>query len=812
MYVSSFRNKRRFIGNGNDNADQNGQNTETGDFLYYNAVINGDGSNRFSLAPAQAFYSEVRSIPLLTDTTGWNMAVSRLTTIGATDNFPLLIPRYINPATYESIYSVGATVRITSGTSPLPDTTVNLGDAEITTNPTGSLGFWGSAATPTSYLNVPGYSLLDIMLGQAGVLFGLTNSVDGSNAISRVTLQLTPLGWMNSLADVQTMFDNACAVWNADPDNAYWRINVRILPVIGSDTFRLLISSPSDNANYIPNTPGWSGSTNTPVYVPAMVTRLTGFMAIRSGYSTSSGQLVQWSGINTLTFNGTAFYTGNFQVNLAGTYGGLNAVQYAAYPGMVGNLAQRNEWRYVQLGNPYAVPANVFPGTNATFQWSFRFGNFGSYVPSAFEFAIVYLPPGSTDVTSGTVLATQVINVTTTTTGPYPTTYASVTSGPFANPFVNASTNGLEGGLQRGSTLVAVLRQSSSFIGQDVPDTFFIQGPIGVEINPFVYTSTTGGTTTLFKAQRPIIFTPQNVAYPTWITSYDWFARQINKAYRLVENDLASQVQAAYGLVAGTDYGLRYQAPFLSYDAGSGLFSYTLRVLDGIAWNNAYQAYNANGVASYRYNLSNGDYVSVTPSSAGDGPLNISKYEEAWTFSMNTALAQLIPFSVSRNADNDSNAIDATALQLEWAGSVNKSLFIGNKAFSLSQEFVSTAAWNPFIGLAITSNSIPAQFETSGQTTITSGQAPVPQVGNTTNPILFDLDFSTTNAHSLIQGISFAPFIYRWVQMSGGPLSDIGFFVYLKTRDNTLVPWDVPAFGMIDIKFLFSQSRLGITA
>jgi hypothetical protein len=612
---------------------------------------------------------------------------------------------------------------------------------------------------------------------------------------------------MNSLADVQTMFDNACAVWNADPDNAYWRINVRILPVIGADTFRLLISSPSDNVNYVPNTPGWTGATTTPVYVPAMVTRLTGFMAVRSGYTTGSGQLVQWGGINTLTFNGSAFYTGNFQVNLAGTYGGLNAVQYAAYPGMVGDLMQRNQWRYVQLGNPYAIPADVFPGTNATFQWSFRFGNFGSYVPSAFEFAVVYLPPGSTDITTAAVVATQLINVTTTTTGPYPTTYASITTGPFANPFVTASTNGLAGGLQRGSKLVAVLRRSSQFIGINVPDTYFIQGPIGVEINAFAYTATTGGTSTLFTSQRPIIFTPQNVAYPTWITSYDWFARQINKTYRIVQDDLAGQVKAAYGLIAGKDYGLRYSTPSLSYDANSGLFSLNIRTFDGIAWSSAYQSFNVAG-ATLQYDFSNGDFVLLYPSPSNAGPLNISQYEEGWTFSMNTALAQLIPFSVSRNADNDSNAIDATALQLEWAGSASNK----NAVYSLSQEFVSTAAWNPFIGLAITSNSIPAQFETSGQTTITSGQAPVPQVGNTTNPILFDLDFSTTNAHSLIQGISFAPFIYRWVQMSGGPLSDIGFFVYLKTRDNTLVPWDVPAFGMIDIKFLFSQSRLGITA
>jgi hypothetical protein len=302
------------------------------------------------------------------------------------------------------------------------------------------------------------------------------------------------------------------------------------------------------------------------------------------------------------------------------------------------------------------------------------------------------------------------------------------------------------------------------------------------------------------------------MGYPTWITSYDYFANQINRTLKLIADDISSQLISAYGLRGSASYGLRNNPPTLSYDSNSGLFSLN-------TWPN--QHGGVTGTPNYIdptgqgsvFQFSNGSFLQIPAPVLNAGPLNLAYYNERWSISMNTALAQLLPFPVTNNKDNDSSYIDASAMQIAWTGATQSVDANGaGLKLQLMQEYVSTAAWNPFVGLAITTNSIPAQFETSGQTIVTSGQAPTAQVGNTTNPILFDLDFSTTNAHSLLQGISFSPTIYRWVQMSGGPLSDIGFFVYLKTRDNTLVPWDVPAFGMIDIKFLFSHSPLGITA
>ena len=810
MYAPGFRNKRRFIGGAEENGTASAREDQQADYLYYNAVINGADSNRFSLAPAQAFYSEVRSIPLLPDTTGWNMAVSRLATVGATDNFPLLIPKYTNPATYESIYNIGATVRIAGETTVTPGTVISAyNEFALTNNPFNSLGFWGDASNPTSYLGIAGTSQFNFFLGGPGQLFSTVNS-DDDNAV-RIALQLTPLGWMNSLNDVQTMINNACDAWNGAPANANWRINMTVQPIINAsgatNTFRFLISSPADNNNYLPNRPDWNPARIISPAGLGFSQLIQGFLAVRCG--NSGAQIAgSWAGIDAIHFigTGTTFESAVF-TNTAGAYGGLNALQYASLPGMVGNQTAINQWRYTQIGNAFAVPANIQAGSGATFQWTFQFAGFGSYVPSAFEFVVVYLPPNITDITQGQVVGQRVIDVETATSGPYPTTYNSITTGPFANPYTSVTALNL----YPGGNFVAAVRLAGN-VPSNVPSNYYIQGPFGVNMTNFTYTAVTGLINTVFSSQRPIVFNPQNTGHPTWITSYDYFANQINRTLKLIADDISSQLISTYGLRGSASYGLRNNPPTLSYDSNSGLFSLN-------TWPNQYGG--VTGTPNYIdptgqgsvFQFSNGSFVPIPAPLQNVGPLNLAYYNERWSISMNTALAQLLPFPVTNNKDNDSSYIDASAMQIAWTGAT-LSLDVINNALKLqlTQEYVSTAAWNPFVGLAITTNSIPAQFETSGQTIVSSGQAPVAQVGNTTNPTLFDLDFSTTNAHSLLQGISFSPTIYRWVQMSGGPLSDIGFFVYLKTRDNTLVPWDVPAFGMIDIKFLFSHSPLGITA
>jgi hypothetical protein len=815
MYTSSFRNKRRFIGGADDNGGASASENQRADYLYYNAVINGAATNRFSLAPAQAFYSEVRSIPLLPDTTGWNMAVSRLATVGATDNFPLLIPQYSNPATYESIYSIGTSVRIAGETTITPGTVTADHEFTLTNNPYNGLGFWGDSTNPISYLGVNGVTQLNFFLGRANDVFATVND-DEDNAV-RVSLQCMPLGWMNSLRDIQTMIDNACATWNAVPRNASWRVNMTIDPIINasgaSDSFRFLITSPPDNTNYLPNRPDWNPARIISPQSMEWTQYVQNFLAVRSGPTVDTTLAGSWAGIGALHFrgSGTTFESAVF-TNTAGPYGGLHPVQYASLPGMVGNQTQINQWRYTQIGTPFPVPANLQANSVATFQWSFKFSGFGSFVPSAFEFVVIYLDPGITDIAAGRVISSRVVDVeTAVAAGPYPTSYASITTGPFANPYVSATAFNLN---PSGGTFVAAVRRAGTLLPPDVPSSYFIQGPFGVNITNFTYTSVSGIINTVFSAQRPIIFNPQNTGHPTWITSYDYFANQINNTLKTIADDISSQLIAAYGLLNGFTYGLRNNSPTLSYDSNSGLFSLNTwpdQYAGVVGTPNYVDATTSSSYGSV-FRFSNGSFVPIPAPTSNAGPLNIALYDERWSISMNTALAQLIPFPVTNNKDNDSNSIDASAMQISWTGATQSTDANGVLKLQLAQEYVSTAAWNPFVGLAISTNSIPAQFETSGQTIVSSGQVPVPQVGNTTNPILFDLDFSTTNAHSLLQGISFSPTIHRWVQLSGGPLADIGFYVYLKTRDNTLVPWDVPAFGMIDIKFLFSHSTPGILA
>jgi hypothetical protein len=281
---------------------------------------------------------------------------------------------------------------------------------------------------------------------------------------------------------------------------------------------------------------------------------------------------------------------------------------------------------------------------------------------------------------------------------------------------------------------------------------------------------------------------------------------------------------------ASLDAYLRYDPPIISYDSPSGLFAINVNPLAIIGKSSVASQGSATAAAglagttyisnqlAYKYRLYNGAMLD-TSAAVGVGPLVFpgvgTSYIETWTIYFNEPLQNLMPFPIYKSLDADSSASDAFSNELTFHSSkliayddpfTAESNSAGKEyVFSLSQEYVSTAAWSPYIGLAITTNSIPAQFETSGFTIVSSGQAPLPQIGNVTNPILFDLDFSLTNAHSVLQGITYSPTIYRWVSMAGGPLADIGFFVYLKKRDNTFEPWNLPADAMIDMKFLFSR-------
>jgi hypothetical protein len=271
---------------------------------------------------------------------------------------------------------------------------------------------------------------------------------------------------------------------------------------------------------------------------------------------------------------------------------------------------------------------------------------------------------------------------------------------------------------------------------------------------------------------------------------------------------------------------LRYDPPTIAYNAESGLFSMhvdpTMVIGSSLVPTQNTQTGSSpttSGKLTNKYRLYNGVHLDGSYA-VGQGPLlfpgvNMS-YIETWTIYFNEPLQNLMPFPIAQSKDYDSSVTDAFSNQLSFFSSqlnaypsqyITSGLSSTSTQFvlSLNQEFNSTASWSPFIGFAITTNSIPAQMETSGSTVCTAGSTPLPQIGNTTHPVLFDYNFDQVTGHEILQGISYNPSVYRWVGLAGGPISDIGFYVYLKKRDGTYVAWNLPGDSMIDIKFLFSR-------
>jgi hypothetical protein len=275
---------------------------------------------------------------------------------------------------------------------------------------------------------------------------------------------------------------------------------------------------------------------------------------------------------------------------------------------------------------------------------------------------------------------------------------------------------------------------------------------------------------------------------------------------------------------------LRFDAPSIVYNAASETFS--LNADPGIVIGTSLLPTQnpqtgvgptTTGKLTNKYKLYNGTLLDGS-FAVGQGPLlfpgiNVS-YIEAWTIYFNEPLQNLVPFPIKSSKDMDVSVTDAFSNEISFHSAELKSYTSPFSAtpnaaaqyvLSLNQEFNSTSSWNPFIGFAITTSSIPAQMETSGSTVCTAGSSPLPQIGNITHPVLFDYNFDQKNAHEIVQGTSYNPSLYRWVGLAGGPIADIGFYVYLKKRDGTYVAWNLPGDAMIDIKFLFSRHAGGLS-
>jgi hypothetical protein len=127
--------------------------------------------------------------------------------------------------------------------------------------------------------------------------------------------------------------------------------------------------------------------------------------------------------------------------------------------------------------------------------------------------------------------------------------------------------------------------------------------------------------------------------------------------------------------------------------------------------------------------------------------------------------------------------------------------------YDVAQEYDLTSNWAPFVGLTIVSSTIPANPELDGVTLVNTTSSATPTIGDASAPILFDMDLVGDSAHSYLSGISFSPTIMRFNSLTGSALSTIAFQVFLRKRDGTLVPWDVPRYGCIDLKLLFQYGN-----
>lgn len=523
----------------------------------------------------------------------------------------------------------------------------------------------------------------------------------------------------------------------------------------------------------------------------------------------------------------------------------LKPVQYESIPVMNGN---REQWTFRYLGQ-VSMPTDILPESDFTFLMSWKADKIGPTANG--QFCVSYVAPGGTFSYGNSDGAFDIVGSGSYTTQG-PTSYNSVST-PISNlnrEFAVRHTSARP--VQPGGILYLFYRGRP--IGDsDYSDTNYVSAPMGVNVASITYFQGNTSASRTFTSSRPVTIVPQNIKHPTWINSYDYFARLVTDAYTDCAADIEQQLLQVYVPVSGapTNKSLRYNPPRVGYDASTGRFSMYMDP-DAIAgsdvryqlpyniyetaWNKDVPGLNWGNTSFYTpaFNFSNGNMWPAGQNLLYAGPLgtyvvggtNIGSYEESWHVGMNASLASILAFPFTTVSYADADVDTGLSNIVSWSGGVVSSFVTqspgdrtatptpiapGATTFSvvrLQQEYVTTSGWCPFVGMAITSNSLSAQFETSGTTLVKSGVTPAPYVGNITNPILFDLDFATASADSLLQGVTYAPTVYRWVQLNGGPLSDISFSVWLKLRDGTLVPWDIPSMGSIDIKLLFARSKV----
>ena len=268
-------------------------------------------------------------------------------------------------------------------------------------------------------------------------------------------------------------------------------------------------------------------------------------------------------------------------------------------------------------------------------------------------------------------------------------------------------------------------------------------------------------------ASAPIVWKPQhdgNPKYKNYCTSYQYVCRLVDDCFATIMQSLNAQLRLASGSPTSA---FTTAQPTLKYENGI----YTL-VLD---------------------------------------PAFVNPATEIFTLAQNLGCARWMPFPASINFDVDARPPQDCVLNptntiptvfLDTTGGVLDGL-----KYDVAQEYDLTSNWAPFVGLTIVSSTIPANPELDGVSLVNTTSSATPTIGDASAPILFDMDLVGDSAHSYLSGISFSPTIMRFNSLTGSALSTIAFQVFLRKRDGTLVTWDVPRYGCIDLKLLFQYGN-----
>ena len=117
-----------------------------------------------------------------------------------------------------------------------------------------------------------------------------------------------------------------------------------------------------------------------------------------------------------------------------------------------------------------------------------------------------------------------------------------------------------------------------------------------------------------------------------------------------------------------------------------------------------------------------------------------------------------------------------------------------------SQEVSQVSNWIPYIGLAVTTNSMQVVPEQSGYV---SGALTAANNNSSTLPIVFDFVF--TGGEDYLAGVDLTPNFIRWADMMGGPLRSIDLTFWFSGPDGTLTPLQLEPGTGFSFKLIFSR-------